>query len=78
MGIWSQTSWAKPKQLSVTQLLAQDIKARIAASKRKCCDVFSCQRPVGRGNTNWRVIQYDGVFILICPTCQDKLPTGAA
>lgn len=73
MGIWSQASWAKPTKISDIQLLSQDIKARIAASKRKCCDVYTCQRPVGRGNTNWKVRQFELCYVLLCPDCNAKL-----
>lgn len=76
MGIYSGTSWAKPRKLTEVQLLSQDIKARIAASHRTSCDVHTCRRPVGKGNTNWKVRQYDGCFILLCPTCDEKVNWG--
>lgn len=73
MGIWSQASWAKPTQLTPTQLVSQDIRGRIAASKRKECDIFTCRKKVGPGNTNFKVHDYGGTWILVCPTCEAKV-----
>lgn len=73
MGIWSQASWAKPTKLTETQMMAQDIKGRIAASKRNECDVFSCRKPVGSGNNSFKVHSYGGTWILVCPSCESKV-----
>lgn len=73
MGIWSSTSWAKPRKLTQLELTAQDIRGRIAASKRNACDVFSCRKQVGPGNTNFKVHSYDGTWILVCPDCEAKV-----